>query len=97
MVPFYRDALRGPCLERERARPAAAGPTHTAPRAAPASDEWARLPAQLGAPGPVSRRPVASRAKPAIKKRYNEHTPTPIGRTEAAKWLWLRRPCASVL
>ena len=39
----------------------------------------------------------ASRAKLAVQKRYNEHTPTPIGRTEAVKWLWLRRLCASVL
>ena len=27
----------------------------------------------------------ASRAKLAVQKRYNEHTPTPIGRTEAMK------------
>ena len=31
------------------------------------------------------RRPVASRAKLAVQIRYNEHTPTPIGRTEAMK------------
>ena len=54
--------------------------------AAPAAaDEWARLPAPAGRSGPVSRQPIASRAELAVQKRYNEHIPKPIGRTEAMK------------
>ena len=71
--------------------------TNTAPRARAGSVEPDAASAELWAPGLGFARRNAFEGDQSPQKQSKTDAPSLTGRTEAVKWLWLRRLCASVL